>query len=336
MHKIAIIGAGMISYSHANAISNLSNAELIAVCDINEKSAKKLGAENDCPYYTNVETMLDLEKEIEIVIITVPTFLHEEIVSLCSKYKKQILCEKPLELTVDKTKKLLNSVHDAGVIFMTAQVVRFWTGYTQIKRMYDTGELGDVYLAYATRCSVMQSWGNTWLVDPNLGQGAILDMHVHDIDYLRHLLGPVDYVFCAANKDSTQCYNSAFSTICFKNGAKSVAQTSFNMQDNYPFTMSLQIIGTLATVEMKYSAGTNIGQRDSIDSEIRIFKKGAQPIIETLDLYDGYTKQLAYFLDCVDKNIQPERVPHDENLEVIKIACAIRHSAQTEEKIFIV
>jgi UDP-N-acetylglucosamine 3-dehydrogenase len=335
MHKIAIIGAGMISYSHANAISNLSNAELIAVCDINEKSAKKLGSENNCQHFTDIETMFYEKKDIGIVIVTVPTFLHEEVVSICAKHNKHILCEKPLELTVEKTKKLLKSVHDAGVVFMTAQVVRFWTGYTEIKQMYDSGELGEVYLAYATRCSEMQSWGNTWLVDPNLGQGAILDMHVHDIDYLRHLLGPVDYVFCAAKKDSTHCFNSAFSTIAFKNGAKSVAQTSFNMQDGYPFSMTLQIIGTLATVEMKYCAGSNIGERDSIDSEIRIFKKGSEQILKKLDLYDGYTKQLEYYLDCVSKNIQPDRVPHDQNLEVIKIACAIRESAETEQKIYI-
>jgi len=331
MNNIAIVGAGMISYSHANAVSNLPNAKLVAVCDINEDSAKKLAKENSCKYYTELKKMLDEQKDIEVVIITVPTFLHEEVVSVCAEYKKHILCEKPLELTVDKCEKLLKNVHDAGVIFMTAQVVRFWTGYTKIKQMFDDGELGEVYLAYATRCSIMQAWGNTWLVDPNLGQGAILDMHVHDIDYLRHLLGPVDYVFCAARQDETKCYNSAFSTFSFKNGSKAVAQTSFNMQDGYPFSMSFQVIGTLATVEMVYRAGTNIGERDSIDSEIRVFRKGHEPVVEKLELYDGYTKQLEYYLGCVEKNVQPERVPHDQNLEVIKIACAIRESAEKEK-----
>jgi UDP-N-acetylglucosamine 3-dehydrogenase len=336
MHNIAIVGAGMISYSHANAIANLPDARLTAVCDINENSARSLGTKNDCPYFTDIITMLEQVKDIDIVIVTVPTFLHEEIVSICAKYKKHILCEKPLELTVEKTEKLLSHVHEANVIFMTAQVVRFWTGYSEIKEMHDNGEIGDVYLAYASRCSEMQSWGNTWLVDPKLGQGAILDMHVHDIDYLRYLLGPVDYVFSAARQDETRCYNSALSTLAFKNGSKAVAQTSFNMQKGYPFSMSLQIIGTLATIEMKYCAGSNIGQRDSIDSEIRIFRKGKEQVIKKLDLYDGYTRQLEYFLDCVGKKVQPAKVPHDQNLEVIKIACAIRESAETEKIIKIV
>jgi predicted dehydrogenase len=335
MHKIAIIGAGMISNSHAKAISNIADAELIAVCDIKESSAKNLALKNGCVFYTDIETMLKKENDIEIVIIAVPTFLHNEVVSKCAKYKKHILCEKPLELTVKKTENLLESVHDANVIFMTAQVVRFWTGYVEIKKMYDSGEIGEVFLAYATRCSQMQSWGNTWLVNPELGQGAILDMHVHDIDYLRYLLGPIDHAYCAAKKDETECFNSAFSTIAFKNGAKSVAQTSFNMQDGYPFTMTLQIIGTLATVEMKYCAGFNIGERDSIASELRIFKKGSEPIVKKLELYDGYTRQLEYFLNCVKKNSQPGKVPHDQNLEVIKAACAIRESAETEKIVYI-
>lgn len=331
MYNIAIVGAGMISYSHGNAANNIKNVNLAAICDIDEKKAKKFAKAFDCDYYTDLETMLKKRDDIEIVIVAVPTFLHEEIVSLCAKYNKHILCEKPLETSLEKSRRLIESVHKAGVIFMTAQVVRFWTGYSEIKRMYDAGELGEIYLVHAARCSILQSWDNSWLVNPKLGQGAILDMHVHDIDYLRYLLGPVDYVFCAAKKDKTECYNSVLSTLSFKNGSKALAQTSLNMQGNYPFTMSLQIIGTLATVEMKYRAGTTIGERNSIDSEIRIYKNGQDPIIKELEIYDGYTKQLEYFLDCVKRKVQPEKIPHSQNIEVMKIIDAIKKSAESEK-----
>ncbi len=335
MHKIAIIGAGMISYSHGNAAKNLPNANLIAVCDINENKAKKFAEEFNCEFFIDIRDMLESVKSIEAVIISVPTFLHEETVSICTEYKKHILCEKPLEINFDKSQRLIKSVRNAGIIFMTAQVVRFWTGYSRIKQMADDGELGDIYLAYAARCSTMQSWDNHWLINPKLGQGAILDMHIHDIDFLRYLLGHVEYVFCAAKKDATKCYNSVFSTLSFKNGSKAVAQTSFNMQKGYPFTMSLQIIGTLATVEMKYCAGSNIGERNNIDSQICIYAKGQDPVVEKLEMYDGYTKQLEYFLDCVNIKRQPEKVPHDQNLEVMKIMDAIRESAESEKIVYL-
>ncbi len=334
MNHIGIIGAGMISRSHANAIKAIPTAVLSAVCDIDEKSASVLAAENDgCPHYTTPEAMFAAHPELDTVIIAAPTFVHRPIVAVCAAHGKNILCEKPLALSVDDVEAILDSVHNASVVFMTAQVVRFWPGYAEIMEMKNNGELGDIYLAYATRCSVMQAWGNTWLVDPKRGQGAILDMHVHDIDYLRALLGPADYVFCAAKKDETQCFNSAFSTIAFKNGTKAVAQTSFNMQGAYPFSMSLQLVGTKATVEMVYRAGENIGERGAVDSEIKIYRGGQPAEVTPLPQYDAYTKQLEYFLDCVNSGRQPERVPHEENLDVIKIACAIRDSAEQEAKI---
>jgi len=329
MNKLAIIGAGMISYSHANAVKALPNAVLAAVADINETAAKKLALENDCLYFTDTGKMLR-EVELDAVIICLPTFLHEKYVTLCAAHGVNVLCEKPVEMTAAATENMLKAVNSAGIVFMVAQVVRFWTGYAEIKEMADSGELGEVYMAYASRCSVLQSWGNTWLMDPEQGGGAIQDMHVHDIDYLRYLLGPMDYVFCHANKDFTGCWNHVMTSIAYQNGQKAVAEAAFTMQEGYPFSMSLKIAATKATIEFYYRAGFCIGERDSLDAEIRIYRPGKKPLKKQPGLYDAYTKQLAYYLGCLEKRILPERVPQSENLEVIKAVCAIKESAETK------
>lgn len=332
MNKIAIIGCGMISHSHATAIKMIPNATLCAVVDIKESAAKKLSQENGCVYFLDTEEMLK-QTELDVVIICLPTYLHEKYVTLCAKYKVNVLCEKPVEMTIDATKKMLKAVEESGIIFMVAQVVRFWTGYSELKQMKESGELGDVYMAFASRCSVLQMWGNTWLMDPNKGAGAIQDMHVHDIDYLRYLCGPIDNVYCIANKDFTGCWNHAMSSIVFQSGEKAVAEAAFTMQEGYPFSMSMKVAGTKQTVEYYYRAGFSIGERNSVDTEMRIYQKGKKPLIKKPDLYDGYTKQLEYYLSCVEKGMQPERVPHIQNLEVIKAVCGIRESAKTNKVI---
>ncbi len=240
------------------------------------------------------------------------------------------LCEKPISLTVQDAVQILGAVRQTGILFMVAQVVRFWTGYSEIKTMADAGELGEVYMAFASRCSVMQAWGNNWLVNPELGGGAIQDMHVHDIDYLRYLLGPMDYLFCHAQKDETLCWNHAMTSIAYKNGAKAVAEAAFTMKDGYPFTMSLKIAATKATVEFNYRAGFNIGMRDAADSDMRIYRPGKEPLHVKPDLYDGYTRQLEYFLGCIERKAQPQRIPHEQNLEVIKAVCAAKESAEKQ------
>ena len=219
MHKIGIIGAGLISYVHANAIKEVDNAELIAVSEIVEPKAKKFASEFGCDYYLDAEEMLK-NADIDMAIICLPTFLHEEYVTLAAQYKKNVLCEKPVEMTVAATEKILGTVKNTGIIFMVAQVVRFWSGYTDIKEMYDAGDIGEVYMAFASRCSALPNWGSGWLIDPKKGGGAIQDMHVHDVDFLTHLFGPVDYVFCHANKDHTGCWNHVMSSIAYKSVKK--------------------------------------------------------------------------------------------------------------------
>jgi hypothetical protein len=64
---------------------------------------------------------------------------------------------------------------------------------------------------------------------------------------------------------------------------------------------------------------------------MKIYRKGEPPISIKPELYDAYQKQLEYYLDCLDKHVQPDRVPHSQNLEVIKAICAIEESAETNK-----
>ena len=328
MKRIGIIGAGMISNSHAKALAAMDNAVLCAVADINQQAADAFSAKYDCKAYYDAEKML-LDEKPDAVIICLPTFLHEKYVSLCASHKVNVMCEKPVEMTVPATERMLKSVKDSGIIFMVAQVVRFWQGYEEIKAMADAGELGHIYMAYASRCSTMQSWGNTWLNDPEKGAGAIQDMHVHDVDYLRYLCGEIDYVYCLGSKDDTKCWNHVMSSISFKNGQKAVAEAAFTMQHGYPFTMSLKVVGTKTTAEYLYRAGYSIGDRDSVDTELKLYRSGKDPLVMNLEPYDAYEKQLKYFVSCLEQNKQPDVVPHQQNLDVIRAVCAIRESVET-------
>ena len=329
MKKLAVIGAGMISYTHADAIKNIPDAVLCAVSDIDETAAKKLAEENGCKYFTDAEKMLR-EVELDAVIICVPTFLHEKYVSLCAIHGVNVLCEKPVAMTVEEAERIQQTVKDTGIFFMVGQVVRFWTGYTEIKEMADAGELGEVYMAFASRRSVFP-WRKTWIFDPKQGGGPMHDMHVHDIDYLRYLLGPMDYVYCHASKGPSGYWDHVMTSIAYKNGQKAVAEACFTMQDGYPFSFNLNVAAAKATIELNYSAGITINQRDSQKCEMKIYRKGKEPIKKQPELYDAYKKELEYYLDCLERQVEPERVPYSQNLEVIKAVCAIEKSAETNE-----
>lgn len=168
-------------------------------------------------------------------------------------------------------------------------------------------------------------------MNPNKGGGAILDLHVHDIDFLTYLFGPIEYVFCHASKDHTGCWNHVISSIAHKGGQKAVAEAAFTIVNSYPFTMFFKIAGTKADVEFYYKAGFNISDRDELNTKISIYQKGKNPVIRVPENYDAYVNQLRYYFSCLDKGMQPSLIPHQENLEVIKAMEAIRHYADTKE-----
>jgi len=326
-YRIAQIGCGMISRSHFQAIAMLDNAHVAAVADIVPEKARKAGESQGCPSFASLRELLQSMPDIDVCLLATPTHTHADLVEICAAFGKPTICEKPPELRIPDVKRLRSAVVSSGIPYMTAQVVRFWPGYTELKRMMADGEFGNIYMSYFSRCSQLQRWDNDWLFDPEKGGGAMFDMMVHDIDFMHHLFGPAKKVYAVASKDHTDCYANVFASIEYKNGAKGVAETSFTMQSGYPFTMSAKIMGSRATAEFVYRAGFDINHRDGATCTLDIYRAGREPERASPSQYNAYAAEIAYFLDCLDKGIQPAIVMPEENVEVVRVVNAIERSA---------
>lgn len=332
--KIAIIGCGLIAASHAQAVKAIENAELVAAFDTNPEASGRIAAQYGCITYDDPETMLT-ESCPDAVIICVPTFVHKDYVKLCAARGIHVLCEKPLERSVEACGELLDAVKKAGIIFMTAQVVRFWSGYVELKELFERGEIGDIYMMHLRRVSSRAGQYGQWLFDPALGGGAMHDMLVHDVDYLRYLAGPFESCYANATKDETGCYNNVMANIVHKNGVHALAEVSFTMQTGYPFSFSVHIVGTKATVEYSYSAGATIADRSGSKTEMKLWRKDKGMEELSLQSYDAYERQLRYFVDCVEKGEQPKVITPEESFEVIEMIDALHRSADQKEIIYL-
>ncbi|MDR1586384.1 MAG: Gfo/Idh/MocA family oxidoreductase [Treponema sp.] len=328
MHRIAIIGGGAVAHNHAKAVRKIKNAELAAVCDVLAEKADAFAKQYECKAYADLDEMLDKETA-DTLILAVPTFLHAEYTERCAARGRHILCEKPMEMSLGDAKKMAASRKKYGVKLMIAQVVRFWPGYTDAKRMYEAGELGDILMAVFSRSSTVPARGG-WIIDPEKGRGAIQDMHIHDIDFITWLFGPADRVFSHAVKDYTGCFDHVVSSVTFKNGIKAAAEAAFSMKNSYPFSTFFRISGTRATLEYRYRA-TVLDIRANVTAQMLLFRQDS-PVedISPTD-YDPYQKQLEYFLECVDKDKSPETVPLEDSLRSISLLDAVRASAASGE-----
>jgi len=327
MTKVAIVGAGAVAGLHAKAVASLDGVTLCAVSDPLPGKADALAAAHGATTYRELDDMLDRE-EIDVVILSLPTFLHAEYVERCAARGINILCEKPIEMSLEDARKVVASAENHGVALMVAQVVRFWPGYVDLKRMYDAGELGDVLMASFSRSSTVPARGG-WIIDPDKGRGAIQDMHIHDIDFASYLFGPAERVYSHAVRDYTGCFDHVVSNVTFRNGIKAVAEAAFTPKNTYPFSTSFRVCGTDATAEYSYRASPG-NTTANVQAQLQVFRQDSPVENVVVADYDPYARQLEYFVDRATKKLPIDVVPLADSLRSISLLDAVRASAASE------
>ena len=116
-----IIGAGMIAKFHATAMANLSNAFLVGIYDKNYESARRLAAEFQCRAYESLEDFLS-DHAVEAVTIATPSGMHGSVAIAAANAGKHILCEKPLEITLEKVDAVIAETYRMEGIYY----IRVW------------------------------------------------------------------------------------------------------------------------------------------------------------------------------------------------------------------
>lgn len=328
MLNIGVIGPGFIGGTHMAAINNSDKLNLVAVAGSNEEKGGKAAQEYNCKWYADPEEMIK-EEDIDIVDICVPSFLHEKYVFLAAKYKKHIICEKPITLSVDSFDRMTNAAKEAGVYFMVAQVIRFWPEYKDIKKRYDAGEFGEIKMVYANRLCQHPVW-TTWHHDPEKSGGGLYDLHLHDIDVMRYIFGPVKRVYAIGWQSKTGCWDHVITSLTFENGVNAAVEGAFDMTENYPFTMQFRIVGDGKSADYILSAGLNLEDVGSAARQEIIFETGKDPVQADVDINeDGYQNELEYFAGCIEDSKENTIAPLSQSREVLQILDAVKESLKT-------
>ena len=190
MLKIGIIGGGFIGDMHAQCYKALpGHCEIKGIADIKAEKARELEKKFKVMIYRDAQTLID-NKDVDIIDICLPTYLHREYVIKAAKAGKHVLCEKPIALTVKDGKEMVNVTKTAGVKFMVAHVIRFWPEYVYLKELIKQKELGRLKSITLARLAARPVWSwQNWMQQPQKSGGALLDLHIHDTDFLLYVLG---------------------------------------------------------------------------------------------------------------------------------------------------
>lgn len=308
--KIGILGCNYMGKMHADCYGAIEGVEIVAVADLNEETAKNVAGRYGSKVYTDAKRLIE-ETELDAVDICLPTFLHAQYATLAmDRGIPYLFIEKPVALNQEECALLLQKQKETGCRVQVGQVIRFWDEYVYLKKLFDEKMYGDVVNASFKRLSPSPTWSsNNWMKNTKLSGGAIVDLHIHDIDYMLYLFGEPkksSYV-----KNIRGEHNSYITTVCeYENFVVSVEGTWF-LPPSYPFNMYYRVVFEKAVVEYDKGKVTVYDENGSFTPSI---EKSAAVFGDfeggNISEQSGYINELTYFIDCIkmDKEIERARL----------------------------
>ena len=227
-YGFGVIGCGVISDTHCEAITRLPNARLVAVMDKVEEAAKAKAEKWNCEWYTDLDALLGRD-DIDVVNVVVPSGLHAEIGIKAAEAGKHVICTKPIDITLEKIDELILACRRNGVKLGATHQFRSYPVYKRIKQAIEDGRLGKLLYAnafvpwYRSPEYYAGSWHGTKALD---GGGALMNQSIHYVDLLIWLFGDVAELagFADTMIHDIEVEDCASAVLKFRNGAQGLMQ----------------------------------------------------------------------------------------------------------------
>ena len=332
MIRIGLLGAGFMGLTHGRAYRHVPEVEVVAVLDRNPDKANTLAQETGSRVELDPEKIFN-DPDIDIIDVTLPTPYHPEYAIRGLESGKHVIVEKPLALNLTEAEEILEAAQRSNRYLMVAHVIRFWPEYEAVQAVIQSGRLGKPLLATAYRLSNMPQWAD-WFRNPALFGGAVLDLQIHDLDFMNSLFGSPQKISAIGLQDETGGWNHVITQLEYITGRANV-EASCMLPRDFPFTAGLQVLCESGVLEYHFRGGGASFEQGQPTSYLLVHEPGRpnQPL--HCEPGDGYVNELAYFVHCVKTGTSPTRVtPADARLAV-QTALSSRQALETGRPVFL-
>ncbi len=262
--KVGIIGLGFMGTTHFRIHQANPKSRVVAVADVD--SAKQRGdirkvigniggGVNESLDFTGIKVYDEAHKlladpEVEQVDICLPTYMHAEVAVAALEAGKHVLLEKPAALTYDEAAQIVAAAKRSGKRFTVGLCVRAWPEYRWAFEAVKAGKIGKIKSALFKRFSPDidgNAWQN-WFMTDKLSGGALLDLHMHDIDEVLYFCGRPQAVTVIGTKSKHGGNDHSFALYHFGDGPAVAAEGGWSAPKTAPFEMSFQLIGDKGSI----------------------------------------------------------------------------------------
>jgi predicted dehydrogenase len=312
--RFGIVGTGTIAHRFANAIKNVTNAELVAVASRSEETAEKFRKEFNIPLCFDSYEKMAKSDAIDAAYIAVPHSGHITCSMLMMNNGKHVLCEKPMAVNTREAEEMFTCSKKNNVLLMEAMWARLVPGTIKMLELVQNGVLGDILGVEGKFCYTMdEDEMDHHVFKIENGGGSLLDVGVYGLNFATWYLGK-DVTDINAQADF---YNGTDSHTCalikYKSGAiADISSATLLRKPNEGF-----VYGTKGYAYL---------QRFYAPQEIKLnLNNGDTQVIKTPYAGNGFEEQITHFSNCVLNGLTESPViTHEQTLYITQQMDKIR------------
>lgn len=332
---VGVIGLGFMGQTHLRCYSAADGAgyanRLAAVCDASpERRAGKVEAGGNIATgqgaafdpakvraYADASELL-ADDEVELVSICTPTDSHADLAIAALEAGKHVLVEKPLAVRSADAQRVADAVGQSDRLCMPAMCMRFWPAWAWLREQIVANTFGRVRSATFHRLASPPGWSSQFYTDDARTGGALVDLHIHDADFVRWIFGDPQAVVSAGSIDHL--------TTIYRYGTAGpshvVAEGGWDHTQGFEFRMRYVVLFEHATADF------DLGRKD----QLLLARDGKQEAIK-LDPVTGYDGEIRHLLDAIATGKRDLNATIDEAVSVARLLEAERESLRIERRV---
>jgi predicted dehydrogenase len=273
--------------------------------------------------FRTFEAML-ADPDIHLIDICTPTHTHRDLTIAALQAGKHVLCEKPIARTSADARSMADAAREAGRILMPAMCLRFWPEWSAAKAAVASGSYGRVLSARFRRVAQAPGWGHGHFLNAADSGGALLDLHIHDVDFIRHLFGHPRSVFSRGHTRVSGGIDHVVSLFDVEGGAVVSAEGSWAMTPGFGFNMAYTVVFEHATLDYDLSRGPEALRLFAEGKPVEVLKPGGP---------DGYAGQILHLVESIRAGTPPTVVTADDGAAAVAVCEAEEASIRTGQPV---
>jgi predicted dehydrogenase len=332
--NVGVAGIGFMGATHIKSYLKIPGARLGAICDatrlpVNGDLSSITGNIGDgrplqldmtaVKAYSRFDDLL-ADPAIDLVDLCVPTPQHYPLCLAALRVGKHVVCEKPMARTSAHCREIVAAAAAAKGFFMPAMVMRFWPEWSWLKDVIDRKTYGKVLAARFRRVSSPPGWSKASYFKGEDSGGALLDLHIHDTDFVQFCFGRPRAVSSVGATCFTGAVDHVLTSYQVNGGMPVTAEGSWLMTEGFGFKMEYTVNFEKATADFDIGRGAEA---------LKLYEEGQKPRVIACAKEDGYELELRHMIESIQTGTPPSIVTAADGLSAVEICEAEEKSIKT-------